>query len=171
MLEDINYCQRCGHALAEKRVEGKLRPACPSCGLVVFLDPKVAAVALVSLEGGLVMIKRTIEPAIGRWSVPSGYVDRGEAVEDAAVREVKEETGLDVRLTAFVCLYSRTGSPVVLAAYSAEVIGGELYAGSEASDARMFGPDALPPLPFPSDGDILRDWGRITTEGTEDTEK
>ena len=97
-------------------------------------------------------------PAIGRWAFPSGYVDRGEAVEDAAVREVREETGLDVRLNGFVGLYSSTGGPVVLAAYSAQVVGGELRPGGDAREAALFHPDELPPLPFPHDARILRDW-------------
>ena len=157
-LQDLIFCQRCGNRLAEKAIDGKPRPYCTSCGYVVFLDPKVAAVALVTLDGKLVLIRRATEPAIGRWSFPSGYVDRGEAVEKAAVREVKEETGLDVELTGFVGLYSSAGNQVVLAAYSAEVIGGKLQPGAEALEAALFHPDELPPLPFPSDEQIVSDW-------------
>ena len=155
---DLSYCQRCGHSLAEKRIENRVRPHCPSCGYVVFLDPKVAALALVSQDGKLVLVRRGIEPAMGRWSFPSGYVDRGEAVEDATVREVREETGLDVRLDGLVGLYSATGSLVVLAAYSAQVIGGTLASGGEVTGVGLFSPEDLPPLPFPHDDQILRDW-------------
>ena len=69
---------------------------------MVFHDPKLAAAVLVTVDGKLVMVRRGVEPAVGRWAFPSGYVDQGEAVEDAAVREVKEETGLDVLISAFV---------------------------------------------------------------------
>ena len=152
------FCRRCGHALAERDVEGKRRHYCPGCGYVDFLDPKVAAVVLATHDGKLVLVRRDISPAIGRWSLPSGYVDRGEAVEDAVVREVKEETGLDIRLTGFVGLYSRTGSPVVLAAYAAEVVGGAMVAGPEVRQTALFPPGRLPALPFPHDGQILDDW-------------
>lgn len=161
MPVDIKYCQQCGHGLAEKTIEGKVRPYCQSCGFVVFLDPKVAAVVLVSKDGKLVLVQRNIEPAFGRWSFPSGYVDRGEVVEDAAVREVKEETGLNVRLNDFIGLYSSTGDVVILAVYSAEVVGGKLEAGTEAQDVGLFAVDELPPLPFPHDAQILQDWQAI----------
>ena len=158
MSEEITFCQRCGHRLAQKQVEGKTRPYCPACGFVVYVDPKVAALVLVSTDGKLVLVKRGVQPALGRWSFPSGYVDRGEAVEDAAVREVKEETGLDVRLMELVGLYSQTDSPVVLAVFSAEVTGGELCAGSDIREVRLFSPDRLPSLPFPHDEQIVSDW-------------
>ena len=134
------------------------RPSCPGCGHVVFLDPKLAAVVLVTMEDKLVLVRRDIEPAMGRWSFPSGYVDRHEAVADAAVREVKEETGLEVELNGFVGLYSRGGSPIVLAAYSAQVIGGRLSPGAEVQETGLFDPDELPPLPFPHNEEIIRDW-------------
>ena len=165
MPEDINYCQRCGHTLDQKVLEGRARPFCPSCGYVVFLDPKLAAVVLVSLNGSLVLVRRGIEPAIGRWSFPSGYVDRGEAVEDAAMREVMEETGLEVRLDRFVGLYSKTEGRVVLAVYSASVVGGELQAGPEVQEVGTFAPEELPPLPFPHDYEILKDWQTLDRRG------
>ncbi len=155
---DVVYCQRCGHALDQREIEHRLRPYCPGCGYVVFLDPKLAAVVLALLDGRLVLVRRGIEPAMGRWSFPSGYVDRGEVVEDAARREVKEETGLDARLDRFIGLYSKSGSPVVLAVYSATIVGGEMIAGHEVTDVLTFAPDELPPLPFPHDYEILADW-------------
>jgi len=142
----------------QRSIEGRPRPYCPSCGYVAFFDPKVAAVVLVSADDKLVLVRRGIEPAMGRWSFPSGYVDRGEAVEDAAVREVKEETGLAVQLTGLVGLYSRRGSPVVLAVYSADVVGGALAPGGDARETASFHPDDLPPLPFLHDDQILADW-------------
>ena len=154
----INYCQSCGGGLSEKDVEGRRRPHCPACGFVVFLDPKVAAVVLVKVEGKLVLIKRGIEPAMGRWAFPSGYVDRGEVVEAAAAREVREETGLEVEVGRLVGVYSRPGEAVILVVYEAERVGGTLHAGADAAEIGLFSLDDLPPLPFPHDSDILRDW-------------
>ena len=158
MRDYIKYCQRCGGAMVDRTVERKTRRACAACGFIAFQDPKVAAAVLVLLDGGLVLVKRGVEPAIGRWAFPSGYIDRGESVEDGAVREVKEETGLDVHTTGLVGLYSETGSAVILAAYSAQVIGGTLAPGHDADEAGTFALDDLPPLPFPHDDRILRDW-------------
>ena len=158
MSEEIRFCQRCGSRLSEKTVDGKLRPRCSGCGQVLFLDPKVAVVVLVSMDGKLALVRRAIEPALGQWSFPSGYVDRGEALEDAAVREVQEETGVDVRVDRLVGVYSGRGIPVVLAAYSATVTGGSLRPGDEVQELGLFSPDELPPLPFPHDDQILKDW-------------
>ena len=156
--EDVSYCARCGHALVVQELHGRPRPRCPSCGHIVFLEPKLAAVVLVAIDGKLVLVRRANEPALGEWSFPSGYVDRGEAVEDAAAREVREETGLEVEVTRLLGIYSRADDPVVLAAYAAEVVGGTMQAGDEVSDIDLFDPDALPPLPFFHDASILSDW-------------
>ncbi|PKB62623.1 MAG: hypothetical protein BZY67_04070 [SAR202 cluster bacterium Io17-Chloro-G1] len=158
MQLDHKYCHRCGQSLQTEEVNGTRRPTCPACGMVVYFDPKLAAVVLVSDSDNLLFVRRAIEPMLGRWSFPSGYVDRGEAVEHAAVREVREETNLDVETTGLLGVYSSNGSPVALVAYAARVTGGVLRAGDEAQDARFFPVDALPELPFPHDDQILKDW-------------
>ena len=127
------------------------------------MDPKVAAVVLALVDGKLVLVRRGIEPELGRWAFPSGFVDRGEAVEDAAVREFKEETGLDARPERLVGVYSSTDSPVVLVVYEATIVGGRLEAGHDAADAALFDPDDLPRLPFPHDDRILADWRALAT--------
>ncbi len=157
-MEDILYCHRCGSATRPQMWEGRLRPVCGNCGAVVFLDPKVVAGVLVTLEGKLVMIKRNLEPGMGKWTFPAGFVDRGEVVEEAAVREVWEETGLQVELTRLVGLYSRTGDTNILVVYEGRVVGGSLEAGDEAQEAGLFDLDALPPLAFQRDEGILRQW-------------
>ena len=144
--------------MSEKVIENIVRPHCPACGFVVFLDPKVAAVALVIDGDGLVMVKRGVEPEYGKWAFPSGYVDRGEVVEAAAIREVKEETGLDVELDKLIGVYSLAGSAVVLVVYLAHVVGGEVAVGHDALAVKTFAVDDLPALPFPHDEQIMRDW-------------
>ena len=136
-----------------------------TAAITVFLDPKVAAVVLALVGGKLVMVKRGMEPQIGRWAFPSGFVDRGEAVEDAAVREFKEETGLDARLERLIGVYSATGSPVVLVVYKAEVVGGTLQAGYDAADAALFDPDGLPDLPFPHDAQSRLEGAALSPTG------
>ena len=162
MQQEYRFCHRCGCKLRQEFVNGDQRPNCPSCGLVVYFDPKIAAVVLVSQDDNLLFVRRDIEPMLGRWSFPSGYVDRGEVVEHAAVREVREETNLQVEITGLVGVYSSNGNPVVLIAYAAHVTGGELRAGEETQDVRFFPVDALPDLPFPHDDQILQDWHQLS---------
>jgi ADP-ribose pyrophosphatase YjhB (NUDIX family) len=156
--DDVIFCPRCGSKLGQLLHEGKSRPHCHCCGQTVFLDPKVAAVVVTTVQDQFVMVKRGVEPAMGQWAFPSGYVDRGESVEDAAVREVEEETGLIVEVTDLLGVYSNRGQRVVLVAYAAKVLGGSMRAGHDAREVGLFGRDDLPDLPFPNDNAILRDW-------------
>ena len=153
--DQLNYCHGCGGQLV---AEGSEHPVCSTCGRIHYLDPKVAAAAIVPMEGGIVLVRRAIEPAYGMWSFPSGYVNRGEKVESAVEREVMEECGLDVTAAWLVRLYSEPGARVILGVYHAEINGGELIAGSETLESGSFTIDSLPDLAFERDDRIIRDW-------------
>ena len=103
-------------------------------------------------------MRRDQDPHRGEWSFPSGFVDAGEELEQAAVREAKEETGLDLRILRLVGAYSFPGDPVVFIAYAARVTGGRIAIGAECQDVRYFPLDALPPLAFAHDPAILQAW-------------
>src|SRR5918996_374488 len=136
------FCPRCGGALASRVIkEGEpARLVCAACAFVFYLDPKVAACTICMVDGGIVLLKRTIEPRIGTWVFPGGFVDRGEATAAAAVRETLEESNLRVSLTGILDVYSFPGSEVVVVVYAAEVVGGTLCAGDECDEARVFPP-------------------------------
>lgn len=156
------FCPKCGGRLGRRAIKASEpdRLVCESCRFVFFLDPKVAVGTIISLEGRCVLLKRGIEPAYGKWVFPGGFVDRGERVEDAAVRETREESHLDVRLTGLLNIYSYADHPVIIIVYTAEVLGGVLAAGDETLDAGMFEPSAIPwaDLAFPSTAQALRDY-------------
>ena len=152
------YCSGCASILGVKEVSGTLRPVCPSCGKIVYYDPKVAAVTIVAREGKVLLVRRANEPGYGLWSVPGGYVDRGEVVEEAAAREVFEETGLKVVIDQLIGLFSEAGRTVIVAAFSGLEQGSQLKAGSEALDVGFFELDSLPPMAFPGDARMLESW-------------
>lgn len=156
--DSIRFCPHCGRPIERRRVAGRLRPHCPTCQVTFFADPKLAVAVLIVQGGRIVLQRRTIDPGLGRWTFPSGFVERGERVEDAALREVREEVGLDVKLTRLLGLHSTAGHPVVLAVYLAEPVGGQLVAGDEADDVGLFAPDELPELAFEHDEEIIRAW-------------
>src|SRR5215210_1334910 len=109
------YCQQCGSPTEERLVEDRMRPVCVSCRAVTYLDPKLAVAVVIEREGKLLFGRRgpgTRAP--GKWSFPAGFVERGERIEDAAVREVREEVGLEITLGPLLGLYSATGETVVL---------------------------------------------------------
>lgn len=161
MPEDVapRHCPRCGAPLTTRRVHGRVRPACRRCDFVHFADPKVAVgVLVVAPDGRLLYTKRGHDPQMGAWALPSGFVDRGEELRRAAVREVREETGLDVELGELVGVYSRPGDPVVFIVYAGRPTGGELAPGDEAEDVRFFALNDLPPPAFPFDAEIIAAW-------------
>ncbi len=153
------FCANCGHTLGEREVEGKVRPACPACGTVVYADPKLAVAVLLEQDGKILLGRRSPGAlAGGKWSFPAGFVDRGERVEDAAIREVREETGLAIRLDALLGLYSATGQSTVLAAYAGSIGGGTLGAADDLTELAFFPLDRLPEPAFAHDPQILADW-------------
>ncbi len=147
------FCPQCAASL-------RVTTGCDACGWINYVDPKVAAVVLVSDEQGrLLYIRRNHEPAMYRWSWPSGFVDAGERVEDAAVREVREETGVEVEIADLLGVWSRTGDQVVVIAYRARESGGELRPGPEALAAAWIPvrpSRRRPPPVFAHDEAILR---------------
>lgn len=153
------HCPQCGAPLTTRQVHGRARPACRRCNFVHFADPKVAVGVLVEdAEGRLLYTKRGHDPQMGAWALPSGFVDRGEELRAAAVREVHEETGLEVELLDLVGVYSRAGDSVVFIVYAGRPVGGELAPGDEAQDVRFFAPHDLPPPVFPFDREIVAAW-------------
>jgi len=139
-------------------MEGYQRPVCPACGWTYYEDPKVAVAVLIGRDGRILLNRRAIQPGLGNWSFPSGYVNRGEVLEEAAAREVQEETGLDVRVGALFGVYSERGNAVILVVYTADATAGEPAAGPEVSEVGWFAPDDLPTLAFPHDDDIIARW-------------
>jgi 8-oxo-dGTP diphosphatase len=156
------FCPHCGTAIGQP-AEGD-QPSCPSCEFVWYRDPKVAAGVLVSRAIGsgdgveLLLVRRNHAPAFGRWAFPSGFVDAGEVVECAALREVFEETGVTAGLDGLIGVYSESGNAVVFVAYAGTHVSGVAVAGDEAFEVSWFGADMLPELAFPHDAQIVADW-------------
>jgi 8-oxo-dGTP diphosphatase len=166
---EYRFCPRCGGDLDKRTVKASEPPrlVCQSCTFIFYQDPKVVAGTLFTLNGGIVLLKRGVEPALGKWVFPGGYVDRGESVRDAAIRETKEESQLDVRLGPLLNVYSYPRSPNVIIVYTAEVVGGELTAADECTEARIFAPGEVPweELAFDSTRDALDDYVESYVKG------
>ena len=163
MVEGYRFCPVCGGGLEARLLKAgePERLVCARCGHVLYLDPKVAVGTIIeSADRRLVLVRRAIEPGYGLWVFPGGYVDRGEPITDAAVREAKEEAGLDIELGPLVDIYSYPGRPLIIIVYAASIIGGTLCADDECLDAGLFTPDEIPwgKLAFQSTREALRDY-------------
>ena len=169
MGTDALHCQTCGGETEERTVDGRLRPVCRSCGAVTYLDPKLAVAVVVQRDGKVLLGRRGEHTrSAGKWSFPAGFVERGEVVEAAAVREVQEETGFVIELGPLVSLISSPGETVVLAVYTGKIASGAEHAADDLTELGWFAPDALPELAFPHDVEIL---GRLRSGSRDDGSK
>ena len=132
-----------------------------------YRNPVPTVDIIIEVEKGIVLIKRRNPPP--GWAIPGGFVDYGETVENAAVREAKEETGLDVELTRLLGVYSdpardprgHTISTVFVASAA-----GIPTAGDDAAEARIFTRDSLPPDIAFDHRRILEDYFKNKVPGT-----
>ena len=160
--ETIRFCPLCGAHLIRSRLEpdhGE-EAVCSACGFVFYLNPKLVACTIPAQDGRILLLRRNIEPSKGRWTFPGGFVDWGESVQLAALRETFEETGFTVALDGLVGVYSYPGVPLAIVVYRARVTGGSLTRCEEVADAAWVKPEEIPweHLAFPSTRDALTDW-------------
>jgi ADP-ribose pyrophosphatase YjhB (NUDIX family) len=158
-----SFCPLCGGDLELRTLKttepGRL--VCVRCGFIFYLDPKVAVGTIIRDDRNqIVLVKRAIEPGYGKWVFPGGYVDRGEEVKVAAVREAREEVGLDIELGHLINVYSYPGRAPVIIVYAATIIGGCLGCDDEGLEARFFPPEEIPweELAFRSTHEALREF-------------
>ncbi|RJR32668.1 MAG: NUDIX hydrolase [Deltaproteobacteria bacterium] len=163
------YCPQCGGELEERLLKPgePLRLVCQTCGFVFYIDPKLAVIGLVPLKGGLVLVRRAIDPGYGLWVIPGGFVDVGETLEKAVVRETLEEARLEVEVVRLLNVYSYKGSRTVVAAFITRYLAGELAAGDETLEARVFGLGEIPwtEIPFSSTKDALKEYLEMVKAG------
>lgn len=166
--EWAKFCPRCGRSLVERyiEIEQHTRKVCSGCGYIYYLNPKVVAGAVPRQENLIWLVRRNIEPSAGSWTFPAGYVDLGESVKDAAIRETREETRLDIRLDGLLNIYSYANVGIVLIAYYATVIGGVPGPTPESREVRAFRIEDIPwsSLAFSSTRDALTDYVNFDTE-------
>ncbi|TAM79441.1 MAG: NUDIX domain-containing protein [Chloroflexota bacterium] len=165
LAEEVRFCSRCGTALRFGPVDGELRErlSCSACGFIAYLNPRLVVTTLPLTERGeIVLLRRGIEPGRGSWAQPGGFLEIDETVREGAVRETLEETGLVVEPAEIVGLYSRPQAAVVVVAFTAPIVGGELHLNEEALEFGTFSPERIPwdGIAFDTTTRALRDWLR-----------
>jgi ADP-ribose pyrophosphatase YjhB (NUDIX family) len=159
----FKFCPVCGGGFESRLLKAgePERLVCLACEFVFYLDPKVAVATIVTDEQGhILLVRRAIEPGYGKWVIPGGYVDRGEEVRAAALRETREECGIDARLDRLLNIYSYAGRVPVIIVYVATMLGGCLACDDEGLEARFFEPSTIPwdDLAFRSTHEALREF-------------
>ena len=160
----FRYCPVCSNKLqsttVRKNEPSRLVCKDESCKFVFYLDPKLVACAIVEKDNKIILLKRAFSPERGKWVMPGGYVDRGEVVEDAAVRETREECKIEIELRDILGIYSYDRYREVVIVYLADYKFGELAASDESTDVRLLDPEEIPwdSLAFESTRDALKDY-------------
>ena len=141
------FCPRDGTRLVLTRIDGRDRPTCSVCGFADFMHVQIGSNTIVERDGAVLLVRLNYGPRDGHWALPGGLVENDETMEEAAIRETKEETGFDVRLDGLLASWMRPGFPILVVTYRAHIVGGELrIAPDEASEAAFFPKAELPPL-------------------------
>lgn len=145
---DFKFCPWCGRLLAEKKLDGRNRHACPNCGYVWYKNPVPAAGAIIHNENGLLLVKRKFPPKENDWCLPAGFQEYDESPMECCIREVKEETGLEIKIDSLFWNYKAGDDPrtmVVLILYLASITGGRQNPGDDAIEVEFFALDNIPP--------------------------
>jgi ADP-ribose pyrophosphatase YjhB (NUDIX family) len=143
----LRYCSRCGGDLGYGAVPGeeRARHYCTVCGQVTYVNPRLVATTVpMPDDEHVVLIKRGIPPGVGTWAQPGGFLESDETVIAGAVRETQEETGLLVEPSRIVGIYAQPRAAVVVVAYAAAIVGGEIRRTPEALEVRTFAIDEIP---------------------------
>jgi 8-oxo-dGTP diphosphatase len=154
------YCPMCGTALEEIQRTGELRPVCPNCDYTVYYDPKVAVVMFVKHGDRVLLIRRGVDPQKGKWALPAGFVNAGEAPDAAALREIEEETGITLDRIHLLDVIANPGdgNADIVIAYGGETQNNQAHAGDDADEAAFFTLDELPETAFYTTTLLLGRW-------------
>ena len=147
------FCAYCGARLTKRLEEDVVRDYCRKCGRYFYDNPLPVVSTIVPEGRSILLVQRGRAPYKGLWCPSTGFAEVGERIEDAALRELEEETGLQGKVTSLVHVdstRSRFYGDLLFVTFEVERVGGTLRPGSDTVDARYFAVSSLPRLAFPS---------------------
>ncbi len=164
-MQKKTYCHFCGSQLVRKFFKGTDRLFCEQCKEIIYENP-IPATCIVAVDSKdrMVLVKRSVEPKKGFWCLPGGFIELGETPEQAALRELKEETGLSGRINMLLGVTSSSNvqyQTVLVVGYLVTSYSGILRAGDDASDVACFRTDELPEIAFDSHLKFIRTYHAI----------
>ncbi len=156
----FRHCPSCTSKLVEREIDGKKRLACTYCTYVYWNNPLPVAASIVPHKsGGIVLVKRGVEPRLGKWCLPAGFMEVGETPEQGAQREAGEEAKIDIEIERLIHTFAPAQLPQVLLFFVAKEIDRTPSPGSDATEARIFQLDELPEdMAFSSHVEAINRW-------------
>lgn len=140
------YCSHCGSQLIREVPpdDNRQRDVCPRCQTIFYKNPRVVVGAIVRRQDRILLCKRAIEPAYGKWTLPGGFMEVDESSEEGAIRETMEEAGASIRIDRLFATYNWTELGLVHLIYLATMIEETILPGPESLDARLFTTEEIP---------------------------
>lgn len=168
MSQAANYCAHCGGAIGMREEGGRHREYCLSCGTIFYRNPlPVASAVLVNQKREVLLVKRRLPPHQGMWCLPIGFAELDETIQEAALRELKEETGVVGRVTRLLDVHSYIDDAygdVLIVTFEVESVGGSERPGDDASDLAYWPLTQLPELAFAANQKALRTFIHVHEE-------
>ena len=140
------YCSQCGAPV--KRCippgEDREREVCPVCNFVHYRNPIPVVGCVAEHDGRILLCRRAIDPQLGHWTVPAGFMELNETLEEAALRETREEACAEIRLGELFSIVDLPRAGQVHFFFRGEVIDGKFAPGLESLETRLFAPSEIP---------------------------
>ncbi|KHF25763.1 ADP-ribose pyrophosphatase [Solemya velum gill symbiont] len=156
----MNYCSLCGSKVSKCIPAGddRDRDVCDDCGHIHYENPKVVTGCLVEQDGKILLCQRAIEPRYGLWTLPAGFMENGETVEQGAARETWEEAMADVEVNGLYTMFSLTHINQIYMLFRGRFKSPEFSLGPESLDVKLVSEDEIPwdEMAFPVIEETLR---------------
>lgn len=142
----MNYCSNCGHKLRFGKVpdDEYERYYCEHCGTIHYQNPNVIVGCLPRWQDKVLLCERAIEPRKGLWTLPAGFLENGETVEDGAMRETQEEANADVKIVRLFSVYSLPHVNQIYLMFLADLQNLDFHSGPESSRVELFSKEEIP---------------------------
>ena len=165
----MKFCGQCGASLLQQIPEGdnRLRYVCGACDTIHYQNPRIIAGCLPVYENQVLLCKRAIEPRIGKWTLPAGFLENGETIAAGATRETTEEANANIRIIALYTVFSVPHISQVYMFYRAELMDLSFFPGTETTETKLFTEEEIPweELSFPSVSQTLEHYFEDCREG------
>ena len=160
MINNFNFCPLCKEGLRKKRIDGRYRKFCPSCKWICYENPlPVVVCAAINRKNELLIAKRNLDPGMGKWSLPGGFVETNETPEAACLRELIEETGIKGKIIRLLGVYvqetKKYGSLLIIG-YAVKVSKENITINNEVKEAKFTSRKKLPWIPFSTHRELIK---------------